>query len=57
MLKEMLTAKNRHQLRNPTLGIRVWATFTFFIFLTPMVIFKHLFWGGASNKRQKSFHD
>jgi len=26
-----LIAKNRDQLRNPTLGIRVWATFTFFI--------------------------
>ena len=26
-----LTAKNRDQLRNPTLGNRVWATFTFFI--------------------------
>ena len=25
----MLTAKNRDQLRNPTLGNRVWATFTF----------------------------
>ena len=25
-----LTAKNRDQLRNPTLGNRVWATFTFF---------------------------
>ena len=25
-----LTAKNRDQLRNPTLGDRVWATFTFF---------------------------
>jgi len=24
-----LTAKNRHQFRNPTLGNRVWATFTF----------------------------
>ena len=24
-----LTAKNRDQLRNPTLGNRVWATFTF----------------------------
>ena len=24
------TAKNRDQLRNPTLGTRVWATFTFF---------------------------
>ena len=24
-----LTAKNRRQLRNPTLGNRVWATFTF----------------------------
>ena len=26
-----LTAKNRDQFRNPTLGNRVWATFTFFI--------------------------
>jgi len=26
-----LTAKNRDQLRNPTLGNRVWPTFTFFI--------------------------
>ena len=26
-----LTAKNRDQLRNPTLGNRVWARFTFFI--------------------------
>jgi len=25
----MLTAKNRDQLRNPTLGNRVWASFTF----------------------------
>ena len=25
-----LTAKNREQLRNPTLGNRVWATFTFY---------------------------
>ena len=28
-----LTAKNRDQLRNPTLGSRVWATFPFFIFI------------------------
>jgi len=27
----MLTAKNRDQLRNPTLGNRVWATFTFLL--------------------------
>jgi len=27
-----LTAKNRDQLRNPTLGNRVWASFTFFLF-------------------------
>ena len=27
----MLTAKNRDQLRNPTLGSRVWATFTFLV--------------------------
>jgi len=26
-----LTANSRDQLRNPTLGNRVWATFTFFI--------------------------
>jgi len=26
-----LTAKNRDQLRNPTLGNRVWATFTFLV--------------------------
>ena len=26
-----LTAKNRDQLQNPTLGSRVWATFTFFV--------------------------
>jgi len=26
-----LTAKNRDQLRNPTLGNRVWATFTFYL--------------------------
>ena len=25
-----LTAKNRDQLRDPTLGNRVWATFTFY---------------------------
>jgi len=27
----MLTAKNRDQLRDPTLGNRVWATFTFLV--------------------------
>jgi len=32
-----LTAKNRDQLRNPTLGNRVWATFTFFTFLCEKV--------------------
>jgi len=26
-----LTAKNRDQLRNPTLGNRVWATFAFYV--------------------------
>ena len=35
-----LTVKNRDQLRNPTLGNRVWATFTFLstglIFVTPV---------------------
>jgi len=35
----MLTAKNRDQLRNPTLGNRVWATFTFFyIFICPSLV-------------------
>ena len=29
-----LTAKNRDQLRNPTLGNHVWATFTFFVVMT-----------------------
>jgi len=28
-----LTAKNRDQRRNPTLGNRVWATFTFLLFI------------------------
>ena len=28
-----LTAKNRDQLRNPTLGNRVWATFTFLMYI------------------------
>ena len=27
-----LTAKNQDQLRKPTLGNQVWATFTFFLF-------------------------
>ena len=36
-----LTAKNRDQLRNPTLGYRVWATFTFLMYLqyTDVVIY------------------
>ena len=29
-----LTAKNRDQLRNPTLGNRVWATFTFMLMIS-----------------------
>jgi len=29
-----LTAKNRDQLQNPTIGNRVWATFTFYIQLS-----------------------
>ena len=33
-----LTAKNRDQLRNPTLGSRVWATFTLFIPLLALMI-------------------
>ena len=31
-----LTAKNRDQLGNPTLGNRVWATFTYFM----LILFK-----------------
>ena len=30
-----LTAKNRDQLRNPTLGNRIWATFTFYMLSVP----------------------
>ena len=29
-----LTAKDRDQVRNPTLGTRVWATFTFLVYNT-----------------------
>ena len=32
-----LQAKNRDQLRNPTLGNRVWATFTFYLYLSAVV--------------------
>ena len=32
-----LTAKNRDQPRNPTLGNRVWATFTFFYFVATLM--------------------
>jgi len=38
-----LTAKNRDQVRNPTLGNRVWATFTFFNILP---IMSHVSWSG-----------
>jgi len=34
-----LTAKNRDQLRNPTLNNRVWATFTFYLFLFLLHLF------------------
>ena len=33
-----LTAKNRDQLRNPTLGNRVWASFTFFYHIVDMCL-------------------
>ena len=33
-----LTAKNRDQLRNPTLGNRVWATFTFTFYIMAIQI-------------------
>ena len=32
-----LTAKNRDQLRNPTVGNRVWATFTILLFADAFV--------------------
>ena len=35
-----LTAKNRDQLRNPTLGNRVWTAFTFFY--PPLTYYLHL---------------
>ena len=35
-VKHRLTAKNRDQLRNHTLGNRVWATFTFTFFINDM---------------------
>jgi len=37
-----LTAKNRDQLRNPTLGNRVWATFTFFTIVVFPATWAHL---------------
>ena len=37
-----LTAKNRDQLRNPTLGNRVWATFIFYIFICPSLVVSFL---------------
>ena len=36
-----LTAKNRDQLRNPTLSDRVWATFTFYLFCIVQVAGGH----------------
>ena len=36
LVTRRLTAKNRDQLRNRTLGIRVWATFTFTLVLTEL---------------------
>jgi len=38
-----LTAKNRDQLQNPTLGNRVWATFTFFTFFTCCLLLFYYF--------------
>ena len=40
-----LTAKNRDQLRNTTLGIRVWAAFTFF---------RSLYMGATENARPEN---
>ena len=40
-----LTAKNRDQLRNTTLGNRVWATFTFF---------RSLYMGATENARPEN---
>jgi len=36
-----LTANNRDKLRNPTLGNRVWATFTFFILRVETIRIRH----------------
>ena len=38
-----LTAKNRDQLRDPTLGNRVWATFTFFLLCQRGICSCHVF--------------
>jgi len=39
-----LTAKNRDQLRNPTLGNQVWATFSHYLFLLPWLAKFWLHW-------------
>ena len=42
-----LTAKNRDQLQNPTLGNRVWATVTFTVLYTWAVCAQSSVYGGA----------
>ena len=49
---QWLTAKNRDQLRNPTLGNRVWATFTFLESILRPIYCSDLDVGGIS-KRQR----
>jgi len=44
-----LTAKNRDRLRNPTLGNRVWATFTFIICTALVLCMDHATWGARVN--------
>ena len=36
----MLTAKNRYQLRNPPLGNRLWAAFTFYNINCPVAYYR-----------------
>ena len=44
-----LTAKNRDRLRNPTLGNRVWATFTFIICTALVLCMDHATRGARVN--------
>ena len=46
-----LTTKDRDQLRNPTLGNRVWATFTFLVVVVNLSTISH---GDAENARTEN---